>query len=49
MTVWIQLINGSVGVVGESLLPEHGLAISNAGSIGIDSDHDSEFLVFNLA
>jgi quercetin 2,3-dioxygenase len=47
--VWLQVIRGGIRAVGETLIAGDGLAISNADSISIDSEEDSEFLVFNLA
>ena len=46
---WIQMINGSVEVFGETLIDGDGLAISNADRVEISANSNSEFLLFNLA
>lgn len=47
---WIQVISGSLSVLGESLDAADGLAIEDApGAIPIEATGDSQFLVFRLS
>lgn len=46
---WIQVIKGSLNVLGETLSEGDGAAISNTASFVIEAGSDSEFLLFNLA
>lgn len=47
---WIQVISGSLSVLGETLETADGLAIENApDAISIEASEDSQFLVFRLA
>ncbi len=43
---WIHVISGSLDVLGESLEPGDGAAVSGSDTISIDARADSEFLVF---
>lgn len=45
---WIQVISGKLGIVDESLESGDGAAISETSTIAIDSQGDSEFLLFIL-
>jgi redox-sensitive bicupin YhaK (pirin superfamily) len=47
---WLQLIKGEANLLGESLRPADGLAVSDhPGSIGITAKQDAEFLFFRLS
>jgi len=46
---WIQLINGKVEVVGETLEPGDGAAISDVNGFDLRAQSDAEFLLFDLS
>ncbi|MFN7138074.1 MAG: pirin family protein [Limisphaerales bacterium] len=46
---WIQVIKGSLKVLGETLRAGDGAAISDAASLDLSAENDSEFLLFDLS